>query len=116
MDAKIQRLADVDRIIHEKARLMVVVLLAAIKEADLQYPHQSTTLTKRNLSVHLSELGEAGYVAIEKTFCGNYPLTICRLTERSRKVLDNYRKAIKRSDLRLPDRWMRHRDKEVDAR
>jgi DNA-binding transcriptional ArsR family regulator len=95
MSAKIQRLAEVDRIIHEPARLMVVALLAAVKEADFQYLHQTTKLTKGNLSVHLSKLEEAGYVAIEKTFRGKYPLTICRLTEQGREVFDNYRKVIK---------------------
>jgi DNA-binding transcriptional ArsR family regulator len=95
MSAKIQRLAEVDRIIHEPARLMVVALLAAVKEADFQYLHQATRLTKGNLSVHLSRLEEAGYVAIEKTFRGKYPLTVCRLTERGREGLENYRKVIK---------------------
>ncbi len=93
--AKIQRLAAVDRIIHEPARLMVVALLAEVKEADFQYLHHATGLTKGNLSVHLSKLEEAGYVAIEKTFRGKYPLTLCRLTERGRDVLENYRKVIK---------------------
>ena len=95
MSPKIQRLAEVDRINHEPARLMVVALLAAVKEADFQYLHQSTGLTKGNLSVHLSKLEEAGYIAIEKTYRGKYPLTICRLTELGRGVLDNYRKIIK---------------------
>ena len=95
MSAKIQRLAEVDRIIHEPARLMVVALLAAVREADFQYLHQSTGLTKGNLSVHLSKLEEAGYIAIEKTFRGQYPLTICRLTELGRGSLDTYRKIMK---------------------
>jgi DNA-binding transcriptional ArsR family regulator len=95
MSAKIQKLAEVDRIIHEPARLMVVALLASVKEADFQYLHQATSLTKGNLSVHLSKLEEAGYVAIEKTFRGKYPLTICRLTERGRAALESYRKVIK---------------------
>ncbi|MGD0871780.1 MAG: transcriptional regulator [Bryobacteraceae bacterium] len=95
MSAKIQRIAEVDRIIHEPARLMVVALLAAVKEADFQYLHQATRLTKGNLSVHLSKLEEAGYIAIEKSFRGKYPLTICRLTEHGRGALDNYRKIIK---------------------
>jgi DNA-binding transcriptional ArsR family regulator len=95
MSAKIQRLAEVDRIIHEPARLMVVALLAAVKEADFRYLHKSTGLTKGNLSVHLCKLEEAGYIAIEKTFRGKYPLTICRLTERGRGALDKYRKIIK---------------------
>ena len=95
MSAKIQRLAEIDRIIHEPARLMIVALLAAVEEADFQYLRQATGLTQGNLSTHLTKLNEAGYVAIEKTFRGKYPLTICRLTERGKEVLDNYRKIIK---------------------
>jgi DNA-binding transcriptional ArsR family regulator len=95
MSTKIQRLAEVDRTIHEPARLMVVALLAAVQEADFQYLHQSTGLTKGNLSVHLSKLEEAGYIAIEKSFRGKYPLTVCRLTERGREAFENYRKIMK---------------------
>lgn len=95
MSAKIQKVGEVDRVIHEPARLMVVALLAAVKEADFQYLHQATQLTKGNLSVHLSKLEEAGYVGIEKTFRGKYPLTICRLTESGRAALNEYKKAMK---------------------
>jgi len=93
--SSIQRLGDVDRIIHEPARLMVVALLSKVKEADFRYLHQSTGLSKGNLSVHLSKLEEAGYVGIEKTFRGKYPLTLCRLTEKGREELRNYRKIMK---------------------
>ena len=93
--AKIQRLAQIDRVIHEPARLMVVALLAAVAKADFQYLHQSTGLTKGNLSVHLSKLEEAGYIEIEKSFRGKYPLTICRLTKEGKEVFDTYRRVIK---------------------
>lgn len=95
MSARIQRLAEIDRIIHEPARLMIAALLDAVDEADFQYLHQTTGLTKGNLSVHLSKLEEAHYIAIEKTFRGKYPLTICRLTDQGKEVLRNYRKLIK---------------------
>jgi DNA-binding transcriptional ArsR family regulator len=95
MKAEIQRIGEIDRIIHEPARLMVVALLAAVAEADFQYLHQATGLTKGNLSIHLSKLEEARYVAIEKTFRGKYPLTICRLTEKGRTELKNYRATLK---------------------
>lgn len=95
MSAKIQALAEIDRIIHEPARLMIVALLAAVQEADFQYLRQATGLTQGNLSTHLSKLQEAGYIAVEKSFRGKYPLTICRLTKRGREVLDEYKKVIK---------------------
>jgi DNA-binding transcriptional ArsR family regulator len=97
MSAKIQRLAEVDRVIHEPSRLMVVALLAAVQEADFQYLHQATGLTKGNLSVHLSKLEAAGYIAIEKTFRGKYPLTVCKLTAQGREVFEEYRKIVKRA-------------------
>lgn len=74
---------------------MIVALLAAVAEADFQYLHQTTGLTKGNLSVHLSRLEEAGYVEIEKSFRGKYPLTVCRLTRQGKEIFDAYRKAIK---------------------
>jgi DNA-binding transcriptional ArsR family regulator len=92
---KIQRLAQIDKVIHEPARLMIVALLSAVTEADFQYLHQSTGLTKGNLSVHLSKLEGAGYVEIEKTFRGKYPLTICRLTKEGKETFDTYRRVIK---------------------
>ena len=95
MSDAIQNLAGIDRIVHEPARLMIVALLNAVEEADFQYLHQATGLTKGNLSVHLSRLEEAGYVEIKKTFRGKYPLTICRLTERGAEVLKKYRSTIK---------------------
>jgi DNA-binding transcriptional ArsR family regulator len=93
--SKIQQLAGIDRVIHEPARLMIIALLAAVKEADFQYLHQSTGLTKGNLSVHLSKLETAGYIEIEKSFRGKYPLTICRLTKEGKETFEAYRKVIK---------------------
>jgi DNA-binding transcriptional ArsR family regulator len=94
-NAKIQQLAQIDKVIHEPARLMIVALLSAVAEADFQYLHQSTGLTKGNLSVHLSKLEGAGYIEIEKTFRGKYPLTICRLTKEGKETFNTYRKLIK---------------------
>lgn len=95
MTARAQSLASIDRIIHEPARLMIVALLSAVEEADFQYLHQTTGLTKGNLSVHLSKLEEARYVEIQKTFRGKYPLTLCRLTQRGSEAFQNYRKVMR---------------------
>jgi DNA-binding transcriptional ArsR family regulator len=95
MSTRLQRLAEIDRTIHEPARLMIVSILSSVEEADFQYLHQLTQLTKGNLSVHLSKLEEAGYIEIEKTFRGKYPLTLCRMTKRGSEVFENYRKILK---------------------
>lgn len=84
-------LADVDRLIHEPARLMITTILHAVESADFLYLKRETGLTRGNLSSHLSRLEEAGYIEIEKTFKGKLPLTICRLTDLGRAAYETYR-------------------------
>jgi DNA-binding transcriptional ArsR family regulator len=95
MEPDWKQLASIDRVIHEPARLMIASLLAAVEEADFQYLHQATGLTKGNLSVHLSKLEKAGYVAIEKTYRGKVPLTLCRLTAGGAEALARYKAVMK---------------------
>ena len=97
MSVDIRRLGDLDRTIHEPARLMVVALLAAVEEADFKYLHQTTGLSKGNLSIHLSKLEEAGYIEIEKSFRGKFPLTVCRLSEAGRQGFEGYRRMMRKA-------------------
>jgi DNA-binding transcriptional ArsR family regulator len=85
---------DVDRIIHEPARLMIVALLAGAKEADFLFLLRETGLSKGNLSTHLAKLEESAYVEIQKTFRGKIPLTLARLTPKGRSALQTYRKTM----------------------
>ena len=85
---------DVDRIIHEPARLMIVALLAGARKADFLFLLRETGLSKGNLSNHLAKLEESAYIEIEKTFRGKIPLTLARLTPQGRSALHAYRKAM----------------------
>jgi DNA-binding transcriptional ArsR family regulator len=96
MSTDLRSLADVDRLLHEPSRTVIVAILAAVESADFLYLQRETGLTKGNLSVHLSKLEEAGYVNIEKTYRGKVPLTLCRLTDEGRKAFDAYRKQLKK--------------------
>ena len=84
-------LLDVDRVIHEPARLAIVGVLAACESADFVYLRNATNMTQGNLSAHLGKLEEAGYVAIEKRFQGKKPNTLCRLTDAGRAAFKQYR-------------------------
>ena len=85
---------DLDRLIHEPARLLLVALLSGVKEADFLYLLRETGLTKGNLSSHLDRLQQAGYVEIEKTFRGKIPLTLARLTRQGKTAFHDYRKTL----------------------
>jgi DNA-binding transcriptional ArsR family regulator len=94
---------DVDRIIHEPARLLIATMLYAVETADFLFLLHESGLSKGNLSSHLSRLEAAGYVAIEKTFRGKIPLTICRLTDAGREAFRAYRDHLKRVVDNLPE-------------
>jgi len=94
---------NVDRIIHEPARLIIVAVLYAVESADFLYLLHETGLTKGNLSSHLSRLEDAGYVDIEKTFHGKVPRTICRLTDSGRIAFDDYRERLQRAIDTMPE-------------
>jgi DNA-binding transcriptional ArsR family regulator len=83
---------DLDRVIHEPARLLIVALLASVKEADFLWVQRESALTKGNLSSHLTKLEESGYVEIEKTYRGKIPLTILRLTHNGRTAFALYKR------------------------
>jgi DNA-binding transcriptional ArsR family regulator len=93
----LRQLSDVDRVIHEPARLMIVSLLYALKEADFVFLQRESQLTRGNLSSHLVRLEESGYVRIEKTFRGKVPLTLCSLTRAGRTAFETYRQTFKRA-------------------
>lgn len=87
---KWSRLNDVDRLIHEPARLAVMTILATVESADFVYLKRETELTRGNLSAHLSKLEEAGYIEIEKSFQGKRPHTNCRLSNAGRAAYGRY--------------------------
>jgi len=91
MSDELRSLTELDRLIHEPARLLIVTILSTIESADFLFLQRETELTKGNLSAHLSRLEEAGYVNIEKTFKGKLPLTVCKLTDDGRIAFDGYR-------------------------
>jgi DNA-binding transcriptional ArsR family regulator len=83
---------EVDRIIHEPARLTIMALLSGAKEVDFLFLTRETGLTKGNLSSHLTKLEESAYIDIEKKFRGKIPLTLIRLTPTGRSALQSYRR------------------------
>jgi DNA-binding transcriptional ArsR family regulator len=86
--------SELDRVIHEPARLLIVALLHGVTEADFLYLLRESNLTKGNLSSHLTKLEQAGYVEIEKTYRGKVPLTITRLTKAGRAAFEEYRMSL----------------------
>jgi DNA-binding MarR family transcriptional regulator len=95
MKPLVQSLNELDRVIHEPGRLILVALLSGVERTDFLYLQRETEMNKGTLSSHLARLEEAGYVEIEKTFRGKIPQTLLRLTPKGRKAFEQYRRGIK---------------------
>jgi DNA-binding MarR family transcriptional regulator len=81
---------DVDRLIHEPARLVIMATLYFAEAADFLYLLRETGTTAGNLSSHLAKLESGGYVEIEKTYREKIPRTICRLSRAGRAAFRQY--------------------------
>jgi DNA-binding MarR family transcriptional regulator len=99
-DAKIQ---DLDRVIHEPSRLMIMTQLYVVQSADFLFLQHQTQMTPGNLSAHLSKLEDVGYVEIIKEFIDRKPHTALALTKKGRDAFKQYRRSIKQIAERLPE-------------
>lgn len=90
-----RRLLDLDRTIHEPARLTIVAILSVLEKADFLYLLRETGLTKGNLNSHMTRLEQAGYIHVEKTYCGKIPRTYYTLSDAGRGVFEEYRKSMR---------------------
>jgi DNA-binding MarR family transcriptional regulator len=102
--AVFEGLRDLDRLVHEPARLMILAYLFVTDSADFVFLARQTGLTLGNLSSHVSKLEEAGYVEVEKSFKGKRPHTLLRLTHEGRAAFARYRNRLTRVLDELPPR------------
>lgn len=89
--AGVRALVDLDRIVHEPARLAILTVLAQAEEVEFRFVETVTGLTRGNLSSHASKLENAGYIEVEKAFRRRTPVTRYRITPAGRKALADYR-------------------------
>ncbi len=81
-----------DKIIHERARLLILTQLASHEENEISFNEllENLGFTSGNLSVQLRKLKEASYIDINKTFKNNKPFTTVSITLRGTEALNNY--------------------------
>ncbi|NSW91669.1 MAG: transcriptional regulator [Firmicutes bacterium] len=82
----------IDKIIHERVRLLILTYLASAKEKHIPFNEikNSLDVTAGNLSIQLKNLEEVGYVKIQKKIKGRKPLTLVSLTHEGLTALENY--------------------------
>ena len=94
-------LKNIDRVIHEPTRLMIMTQLYVIESADFLFLQHQLEMTPGNLSAHLSKLEKVGYVEIVKEFIERKPHTALKLTKKGRSAFKEYQQNLRQvfSDL-----------------
>ncbi|MCP4271762.1 MAG: helix-turn-helix domain-containing protein [Gammaproteobacteria bacterium] len=81
---------NVDKIVHEPARLAILALLSMVESADFKFLQSSLGLTQGNLSAHLSKLEASGMIDVEKSFIGKKVSTVIKLTKEGEQALKKH--------------------------
>jgi len=105
MSEPFKEVVNVDRVVHEPARLAILLVLEVCVDADFKYLQAVTGLSKSNLSIHLSKLETHGLIAIDKRFARKTPRTIASLTKEGKEALRAYRRLLEEPK-RTAGKWM----------
>ena len=95
-DERYQDLMDIDKDIHEPARLMILSYLYGLESADFVALRALTELTWGNLSSHINKLEQKEFVKTKKEFIKKKPHTMVEITEKGKKALLAYKEKMKR--------------------
>ncbi len=81
---------EIDKIIHEPARLRIMMILAGLEQADFSFLVTTLGLTRGNLNRHMEKLESAGYLKVKRSFKGKVRNTSYQLTQKGSKALAQY--------------------------
>lgn len=96
-------ITEINKLIHEPARLLIIVYLYVVESADFTFLIRQTGLTWGNLSAHISKLEAAGYIEVTKEFVNKKPNTMLSLTEQGREAFKKYRQNMQQVFDDLPE-------------
>lgn len=87
---------DLDPLLHSQLRLAIVSILIRVEESEFTQLKEETQATAGNLSIQINKLKDAGYISVEKKFKGNYPQTLCKITDTGVKKFQEYVETLRR--------------------
>ncbi len=90
-------MAEIDKIIHQPARLKIMASLMALDpgdQVDFTFLRNHLAMTDGNIGAHLLKLEQVGYIAIEKTFIARKPRTFIAPTDKGRYAFKQHLTAL----------------------
>lgn len=85
---------ELNPLLHNELRLKIMAALDSLDDADFVYLRDITKSTAGNLSVQITKLEEAGYIRVSRSGEGRGSHTVCRITRKGTKALEDYQRAL----------------------
>lgn len=89
-------IGNINKIVHEPARLMLLLRLKALKESSALELKACSGLSWGNLSVQLKRLEQANYIKIIKKFINKKPATTLQITKTGKNAFKEYKNKMKK--------------------
>lgn len=86
---------ELDPLLHNQLRLSIMSLLVQNELVTFTHIVDKTGASRGNVSVQLTNLEEAGYLEVNKTFVGKKPQTSASITPSGMKAMKEYTEALK---------------------
>lgn len=85
-----------DRVIHEPARLLILIIFASKKSVGFPELLAATHLSNGNLHNHLRKLEQAGYIEARTGYRGKRAVTIWQLSEVGQAAFEIYQTGMRK--------------------
>lgn len=86
---------ELDPLLHNQLRLSIMALLTQHESITFSFIADKTGASRGNISVQLSNLEEAGYITINKSFVDKKPQTSASITQKGERAMEEYTNALK---------------------
>jgi DNA-binding transcriptional ArsR family regulator len=99
-----EEISQLNKLIHEPARLSILTALASCESADFTFLRRLTGLSDGNLSIQVGKLEEAGLLTVLKQFVERKPSTRISISPLGVETVEGYWQQIQ-GIKQNADRW-----------
>ena len=79
-----------EKLLFNPIRLKIISFLISVEKANFKKLIEITDSSKGNVSIQIKKLENEGLIKINKTYFNNYPLTLCKITNKGKKAFKNF--------------------------
>ena len=77
---------NLEKLLFNPIRLKIISFLISVEKANFKKLMEITDSSKGNVSTQIKKLENEGLIKINKTYFNNYPLTLCKITNKGKKA------------------------------